>query len=275
MCCWIKPVHGNKLYILTWLYLVIFRPVYQWPECGKLKPGNMTVKEIMTVLKLKGSDSIKKILLKHGVKEPFFGVKVEELKKIQKVVKVDYQLAKDLYATGNADAMYLAGLIADDAKMTKKDLNEWIIMAHSDNISGYTVPWVAAEGNHGYALALEWIESKEPYIAAAGWNTLSNIVSVKPDADLDLGHIKKLLLRIEKEIHTAPNRVRQCMNGFIVAAGSYIASLTDKAVATAKKIGTVTVDMNGTACKVPFALDSIQKVKDKNAIGKKKKTVKC
>jgi hypothetical protein len=197
------------------------------------------------------------------------------LKKIQKVIKVDYQLAKDLYSTGNADAMYLAGLIADDAKMTKKDLNEWAKQAHSDNISGYTVPWVAAESNHGYALGLEWIESKEPYIAAAGWNTLSNIVSLKPDAELDLAQIQKLLLRVEKEIHTAPNRVRQCMNGFIIAAGSFITSLTDKAVATAKKIGTVTVDMNGTACKVPFALDYIQKVKDKNAIGKKKKTVKC
>ncbi|MEP6749156.1 MAG: DNA alkylation repair protein [Bacteroidota bacterium] len=235
----------------------------------------MTVKEIMTTLAAKGSDSIKKILLKHGVKEPFFGVKVEELKKIQKVVNKDYQLAKDLYATGNADAMYLAGLIADDEKMTKKDLNDWVRKAHSDNISGYTVPWVAAESNHGYALGLEWIDSKEPNIAAAGWNTLSNVIALKPDTALDLEQIKKLLARIEEEIHTAPNRIRQCMNAFIIAAGSHIASLTDKATASAKKIGTVTVDMNGTACKVPSAVEYIQKVKDKNAIGKKKKTVKC
>ena len=94
----------------------------------------MTVKEIMIILAAKGSESIKKILLKHGVKEPFFGVKIEELKKIQKLVKKDYQLAKDLYATGNADAMYLAGLIADDAKMTKRDLNDWVKNAHSNNI---------------------------------------------------------------------------------------------------------------------------------------------
>ena len=45
---------------------------------------------------------------------------------IQKKVKKDYQLAKDLYATGNADAMYLAGLIADEDKMTKKDLKKTI-----------------------------------------------------------------------------------------------------------------------------------------------------
>ena len=76
----------------------------------------MEVNEIMVELRAMGSNSIKKILLKHGVKEPFFGVKVEQLKIIQKKVKTDHLLAKKLYATGNADAMYLAGLIADDKK---------------------------------------------------------------------------------------------------------------------------------------------------------------
>src|SRR6266576_1704166 len=102
----------------------------------------MTVQSIMVELKAKGSDGIKKILLKHGVKEPFFGVKVEDLKVIQKKIKKDYQLAKDLYATGNADAMYLAGLIADDEKMTKADLNTWVEKAVSNSICDYTVPWV-------------------------------------------------------------------------------------------------------------------------------------
>ncbi len=59
----------------------------------------------MEELRSHGSESIKKILLNHGVKEPFFGVKVEYLKPIQKRVKMDYQLAKDLFATGNADPM--------------------------------------------------------------------------------------------------------------------------------------------------------------------------
>ena len=99
----------------------------------------MTVQTIMDELKSKGSDGIKKILLKHGIKEPFFGVKVEYLKVIQKKIKKDYQLSKDLFATGNADAMYLAGLIADENKMTKKDLSGWVKQAVSTNISDYTV----------------------------------------------------------------------------------------------------------------------------------------
>src|SRR3984885_6317504 len=105
----------------------------------------MTAAEIVQELKPLGSESIKKVLLKHGIREPVFGVKIEELKKIQKRVKKDYQLALDLYDTGIYDAMYLAGLIADDAKMTKRDLRHWAATANCPAISEYTVAWVAAE----------------------------------------------------------------------------------------------------------------------------------
>src|SRR6266403_4914817 len=108
-------------------------------------PGDppMTAAEIVLELKPLGSESIKKVLLKHGIKEPLLGVKVEELKKIQKRIKKDYQLALDLYDTGIYDAMYLAGLIADDLKMTKQDLQKWVEKAYAGSLPGATVPWVA------------------------------------------------------------------------------------------------------------------------------------
>ncbi len=235
----------------------------------------MTVKEIMSELQSKGSESIKKILLKHGIKEPFFGVKVEYLKLIQKKVKTDYELAKGLYATGNADAMYLAGLIADDAKMTKAELQTWVKQAVSQNISEYTVPWVATGSKYGFELATEWIKSKDEHIAAAGWSTFSNIVSLKPDDELDIKSLKSLLDKVGKEIHTSSNRVKSTMNAFIIAVGSYVIPLTNDALATAKKVGAVTVIKEGTACKTPAAAEYIKKAKDKGSLGKKKKMVKC
>src|SRR6202047_4909208 len=95
----------------------------------------MTAAEIVQELKPLGSENIKKVLLKHGIKEPLLGVKVEELKKIQKRIKKDYQLALDLYNTGIYDAMYLAGLIADDLRMTKKDLGRWAAQAYCSPLS--------------------------------------------------------------------------------------------------------------------------------------------
>src|SRR5438093_3701010 len=98
----------------------------------------MTAQEIVQEIKPLGKDSYKKVLLNHGIQEPLFGVKIEDLKKIQKRVKKDYQLALDLYDTGIYDAMYLAGLIADDPKMTRKDLQRWVKKANCPALSEYT-----------------------------------------------------------------------------------------------------------------------------------------
>src|SRR5438128_2578083 len=235
----------------------------------------MTADEIVSELKSLGADGYKKILLNHGIQEPVFGVKIEYLKKIQKRVKKDYQLALELYDTGIYDAMYLAGLIADDARMTRKDLQRWVERANSPTHCEYTVAWVAAEGKHGRELALQWIDSAKEGVATAGWATLSGLVALKDDADLDLAELKRLLERVQKTIHQQPNRVRYAMKGFVIADGSFGKALTDLAIQTATKIGPVTVDMGATACKVPSAVEYIRKVQDRGAVGKKRKTVKC
>ncbi len=235
----------------------------------------MTVNEIMTELQSFGSEGVKRIFLKHGIKEPLFGVKIADLKTLQKKIKKDYQLALDLYATGNADAMYLAGLIADDEKMTKANLQKWVEQAISNNINEYTVPWVAAGSKFGYEIAMEWIESQHDYIAAAGWATLGNIAALKPDNDLNIASYLILLHRVINSIHASGARVKYCMNNFVINVGSYIAPLTDEAFNATVKIGEVHVNMNGTSCKVPNAAVYIAKVNKSGKLGKKKKTVKC
>jgi 3-methyladenine DNA glycosylase AlkD len=222
-----------------------------------------------------GADSIKKVLRNHGVQEPFFGVKIGDMKKIQKRIKKDYQLALDLYDTGNYDAMYLAGLVADDAKMTKNDLNRWVKMAKGGALASATVPWVAAGSDHGYEIALEWIESQNENVAVAGWATLSSLVAMKDDDELDPAGLLRLLHRVQETIHQHPDSVRSAMNGFLIALGTYVQGLSDLAVQAAAKVGPVSVDMGNTACEVPNAVERIQKAREKGEVGKKRKTVKC
>lgn len=235
----------------------------------------MKAKEIVEELRGLGSPSIKKVLMAHGAPEPIFGVKVEELQKIRKRIKKDYQLALDLFDTGIYDAMYLAGLVADDPKMSREDLQRWAERAHCHGIAEYTVAWVAAESSHGWEMALRWIDSSRELTAAAGWSTLSSLMSIKPDAELDLPTLKKLLGRVKKTIHSQPNQVRYTMNGFVIAVGAYVVALTAEAEAAAKAVGPVQVDMGGTACKVPEAVGYIDKIRQRGSLGKKRKTAKC
>jgi hypothetical protein len=234
----------------------------------------MNARAILKELEPLGADGYRKILVNHGVTGPCYGVKVEHLKKYQNRIKKDYQLALDLYDTGVYDAMYLAGLIADDDAMTPKDLQRWVDKACAP-LASSTVPWVAAGSPHARNVAVKWVESKKDMEAAAGWATLSCLVAIKEDKDLDVAELKRLLQRVEKEIHKAPNETRYKMNGFVIAVGTYVKPLNGLAKQVAERIGEVTVDMGNTACKVPFALDYIRKMEARGAIGKKRKTVKC
>jgi 3-methyladenine DNA glycosylase AlkD len=235
----------------------------------------MPIKDILKELEALGTPSIKKLLMTHGAKEPFFGVRVGDMKPIQKREKGNQALAMELYKTGISDAMYLAGLIADGGKMTKEELQEWESAAYWNMLSEYTVPWVTVENKFAEELAEEWITSNNENTASAGWATWAGLVAVKKDEDLDIARLKELIRFIEKNIHIADNRVKYTMNNFIVSAGAYVKELTEVAKQAANRIGTVHVDMGGTACKVPEAVSYIDKAIARGSLNKKKKTVKC
>jgi 3-methyladenine DNA glycosylase AlkD len=236
----------------------------------------MTATQILRELRPLGQQRYKATLChNHGVKEPCFGVPIGELKKFQKRIKKDYQLALDLYDSGNYDAMYLAGLIADDARMTKTDLQRWVNNAYAASLPGTTVPSVAAGSPHGWTMALKWIASQKKHIAAAGWATLSCLVSVEDDKDLDLTELKRLLQAVEKSIHEKPDVVRYQMNAFVIAVGSYVESMTAFALAVGERIGEVKADLGKNSCQVFYAPDYIRKVQARGTIGQKRKSAKC
>jgi len=235
----------------------------------------MTLSEIMQQLQQMGNESIKKVFINHGAQEPFFGVKVEDLKKIQKKIKTDYQLSLELYNTGNSDAMYLAGLIADPMQMTREDLNHWVEKAYWYMLSEYTVAWVASESLYGSELALEWINSDKENIASSGWSTFASLAALKPDDEIDKALYIQLLERVSKTIHTEKNRVRHTMNNFVISVGGYCTHLSAEAIQVATALGKVNVNMGATACKVPVATDYIRKMHDRGTLGKKRKTARC
>lgn len=239
-------------------------------------PKPPTCKQLMTQLKKLGKESHRKTYIRHGAPaDQIFGVPIADLKPIQKKIKKNYELSLELFDTGNADAQYLAGLIADETRMTKGDLNRWARTAAYSMISNYSVAGVAAESPHALALATKWIESKQEKIAKVGWPTLSGYISITPDEDLDLKLIEKLLDRVVKEIHGERNEVKDGMNSFAMSVGVYVAPLKAKALKAAKKIGKVEVFKGDTACKTHLAEEFIKKVEKQGRIGKKRKTARC
>jgi len=237
-----------------------------------------TCKQLMTQLKKVGKDSHRRTFIRHGAPEDpnlNWGVPVAELKKFQKQIRKDYELSKQLYATGNADAQYLAGLIADPEKMTRTDLKRWAREACWDMIRTWIVSGVAAESPHAVALGTKWIDSRQERIAMIGWPTLGGYVSITPDEEIDLKLFQRLLDRCVKEIHGERNEVKDAMNSFVMSVGCYVVPLKDKALAAARKIGVVEVDHGDTACKTHVAEAYIMKNETMGRIGRKRKSARC
>jgi hypothetical protein len=236
-----------------------------------------TVRTILADLEKAADPQTKKTLIRHGTPpDKLFGVKVANLKPIAKKIKGEQQLGLDLYATGNRDAMYLAGLIVDGSQMTVKQLDAWIRQSRGyAGIAESTVVWVAAEHPKAVAIANKWIHSKNDTTAAAGWALYGGCLATRPDEAFDLDEIRDHLDHIVVTIHQAQNRERYEMNQFVIGVGTYVTPLLAEAKAAARKIGVVEVDMGNTACKTPLASEYIAKVEKMGRVGKKRKTLKC
>ena len=236
-----------------------------------------TVDAIMATLKKKGKESTRKIYSRHGIPiDRTYGASTADIKAIAKTIQGQQDLAYQLFDTGIMEGMYLAGMIADGAQMTKKQLEQWCEQAAGmQMISEYTVPWVTVDHPNARDLALQWMKSKNEHVASTGWSVYSGLLSIKPDSELDLAEIEKLLTTVVKEIPSALNRVRYNMNGFVISVGAYVKPLLKQAKAAAKEIGDVSVDMGDTACKVPLATAYIAKIEAAGRVGKKRKTIRC
>lgn len=238
-------------------------------------PATPTLNSVMRELAAKANPTAKNTYMRHGAPEPLYGVRIGDLKPLQKKLKGQHELALELYATKNSDAMYLAGLIADGSKMTRRQLNQWANAAAWHMIADCTVSWVAADHPDAVEIATKWIDSRKEFTAAAGWSTLACVAASVPDEELPIKQLDALLKRCVKTLHESPNRVRYSMNNFVICVGAYVAPLADKAMTAAKKIGAVQVDMGQTECQVHDAASFIIKCRRGKPVAPKRKTVRC
>jgi 3-methyladenine DNA glycosylase AlkD len=235
----------------------------------------MHLDDVMNELAALGSDSTKRTLMRHGAPEPLFGVRIGDMKPLLKKLKGEQEIALALYATKNSDAMYLAGLLADGAKMTRKQLDQWASTATWHMIAGCSVPWVTTDNPKAIEIATKWIDSKKELVAVAGWSTLASVASLLPDDQLPIDQFSVWLDRCESTLHSSVNRVRYAMNGFVISVGTYVTPLGNHAIHVARKIGNVEVEMGQTDCKIPDAESTIIKSRRGAAVAPKRKTCRC
>lgn len=219
----------------------------------------MSLDQVMAALEAAGSEQTRKTYARHGVAIPMFGVSFATLRTLYKQIRLDHELALALWNTGNFDARNLAVKIVDPARMTLADLERW---SHDPTarMCGAYVAHVAAEGPHALACVAPWLASRNENQCTVGWKLVAALAM--RDESLDDAWFQPHLNAIERDIHAAPNAVREAMNHAVIAIGCRNPVLRKIASAAATRIGKVHVDQGDTACKTADALADIAKAWD-------------
>ncbi|MFI8711765.1 DNA alkylation repair protein [Brevibacillus brevis] len=235
----------------------------------------MDVGMVMQELEALGKERTKKIYLSNGAHEPLFGVATGAMKPIARKIKINQPLAEQLYATGNYDAMYFAGVIADPKAMTKADFDRWMDSAYFYMLSDYVVAVTLSEADIAQEVADQWITSGEELRMSAGWSCYCWLLGNRPDHEFSETKVTHMLETVKKTIHDAPERTKYAMNQFIYTVGISYLPLHDKAVEIAKAVGPVEVQKDKAKSKFLNAFDQIQKAVSKGQLGFKRKHVRC
>lgn len=232
----------------------------------------MNVETVMQELEGLGKERLKKMYMSNGAHEPLFGVATGEMKPIFKKIKINQPLAEQLYATGNYDAMYFAGIIADPKAMTEADFERWIDAAYFYMLSDFVVAVTLAETDIAQEVADKWIASGEELKMSAGWSCYCWLLGSRPDREFSESKLANMLEMVKNTIHDAPERTKYAMSNFIYTVGVSFLPLHDRAVETAKAVGQVEVNQGK---KFLHAFENIQKAVDKGQLGFKRKHVRC
>ena len=235
----------------------------------------MNLEMVMQELEALGKERTKKIYMSNGAQEPLFGVATGAMKPIAKKIKLNQPLAEALYATGNYDAMYFAGIIAEPKAMTESDFERWIDGAYFYMLSDYVVAVTLAEADIAQQVADKWIASGEELKMSAGWSCYCWLLGNRPDVEFSESKMANMLEMVKSAIHNSPERTKSAMNNFLHTVGVSYVPLHDKALATAQQIGPVELKKNNKKSSFLHAYESIQKEVERGRIGFKRKYVRC
>lgn len=224
----------------------------------------MDVRAALKVLEANGSEQTRKNYGRHGVRGAMFGVGPEVLRDLAEKFGVNHDVACALWNSGIHEARLLATMIADPALLTARDLELWS-RALDNYVVSEALARLTAQVPNSRETIDQWINSQEEWLSTAGWTAMYMQVvgdggvsaeQTRPAADLP-----RLLLRIEREIHSAPNRTRYAMNSALIGIGMRNDALERQAISAARRIGPVSVEHGLTDCKTPDAANYIPKAR--------------
>jgi 3-methyladenine DNA glycosylase AlkD len=220
----------------------------------------MTATAILRELESLGTEQNRTIYRRHGIVGDVFGVSYANLGRLKKRIKVDHDLALELWASGNHDARVLATMIADPRRFDETLIDGWVTDLNNPTIADAFADLILRTP-YARAKADGWTASEDEWCARAGWHLLARLAGER--SELPDAYFEAYLETIPDTIHERKNRVREAMNNALIAIGVRNSRLEGMALDVASAIGAVSIDHGETNCKTPDAATYIRRTLDR------------
>jgi 3-methyladenine DNA glycosylase AlkD len=205
-----------------------------------------SVPELMAELADLDDPRAREINEKHGDDH---GVNLGKLRAVAKRLKIQQELARELWDTGDTAAKLLALLICRPKAFGRDELDAMLREARAPKVQDWLVNYVVKKNPYSEELRLAWFADPDPMVASAGWALTSERVAKQPEG-LDLA---ALLDVIEAEMKGAPERLQWAMNTCLAQIGIAHPAHRARAIAIGERLRVLEDYPTSPGCTSPFA----------------------
>ncbi|MGW9413783.1 DNA alkylation repair protein [Arthrobacter cupressi] len=177
------------------------------------------------------------------------GVNLGKLRAVAKRLKIQQDLALELWATEDTAARLLALLICRPKAFGRDELDAMLRQARTPKVQDWLVNYVVKKSPHAEELRQAWFADPDPVVASAGWALTSERVVKKPEG-LDL---PGLLDVIEAQMKDAPERLQWAMNTCLAQIGIEHPGYRDRAIGIGERLEVLKDYPTPPNCTSPFA----------------------
>lgn len=206
----------------------------------------VSVDEVMAELAALEDPKMRAVNERHGDDH---GVNLTKLRGVAKQLKVQPDLAVELWNTGDTPARLVALLICRPKQFSAAELDAMLREARAPKVHDWLVNYVVKKSPHVEELRVAWFHDDDPVVASAGWALTTAWVAKDPDG-LDL---PGLLDQIEAEMKDAPDRLQWAMNECLANIGIHHAELRARALDIGERLEVLKDYPTPPNCTSPFA----------------------
>jgi 3-methyladenine DNA glycosylase AlkD len=195
----------------------------------------MTASELLTALRSHANPVNVAGMARFGISsEGTLGVSIPVLRRLAREAGRDHVLALEVWTSGVHEARILASLIADPARMTRREADRWVKDFDSWDVCDQVCQNVLRLTPFAFEKAAEWARSPREFTRRAGFSLMAGL-AVKAKTAPDAAFEAFFLLIVEAATDDR-NMVKKAVNWALRQIGKRNARLHSKAIAMAEKI---------------------------------------